>query len=123
LFASIVYLNERTQLLKCLHEERVLFLRFGGKPTGANLFPGIGLVTRNGIKHAFVVTLVLQSAVEKFMAVILIPGPVENGWKQLAEIEIFVKSKTPTEFECTDIPRTISRRGYSMGWNLVQFRR
>ena len=84
--------------------------------------PGMSIVSKDGERLAFVVTIHLQSSVENFQADILIPNPTDNGWQKLAELDKFATANPPTAFEGMMIPPMVSRIGYSVAWNVVNWR-
>lgn len=84
--------------------------------------PGVSIVSKDGERLAFVVTIHLQSSLENFQADILIPNPTDNGWQKLAELEKFATANTSTAFEGMTIPPMVSRIGYSVAWNIVSWK-
>jgi hypothetical protein len=89
--------------------------------TKKNIMPkGLAILSKNGVREAFVVGLELKNTTDNCTAGILIPNPTENGWEKLSELEKMVRAKTPTEFQCMTIPRTLGRRGYTYAWNIKE---
>jgi hypothetical protein len=84
--------------------------------------PRVSIVSKDGERLAFNVTIHLQSSSENFHADILIPNPTDNGWQKLAELDKFATFNPPTAFEGMMIPPMVSRIGYSVAWNIVSWR-
>lgn len=80
---------------------------------------GISIISKDGNREAFVVSIKLKGNSENFMASTLIPNPTETGWQKLFELDKFVKQKELTEFQATSLPRTVIRNGYTIAWNII----
>jgi hypothetical protein len=83
--------------------------------------PGVSIVSKDGERLAFVVTIHLQSSAENFQADILIPNPTANGRQKLTELDKFATDNPPIAFEAMMIPPMVSRIGYSVTWNVVSW--
>lgn len=81
---------------------------------------GISILSKDGVKEAFLVNLELKSNTENFIASILIPGPTDTAWQKLVELDKYVRAKSLTAFQCLTIPRTLTERGYTAAWNIFK---
>jgi hypothetical protein len=79
---------------------------------------GMSILSKNGIKKAFLFALELKGNAGDFMAAILIPNPTQTGWHELSELDKYVKAKDLTEFECLTIPEIVIRGGYTNAWKI-----
>ncbi len=79
---------------------------------------GISIITDGDKRLCFLVNLRLNGIRDSTTASILIPGPTEDSWSNVAKLSSLSEQKESMEFNCISIPQTLHRFGYTLGWNL-----